>query len=200
MWFAILTPGAHPSRPDAGSEATVFAWTPDDRRNISGPFAAVHGGLRVTRRLFHDAGLEARPPRCFLCLRGAPLPDVDELRGEVEPPPEPSEPRAVPPASAPARALLAWVHLADLDGPDDTPLDEEALVVVRGTTLAVFTELDCVPRMLELMGQAVGDAPPPRCTRCDAVLPGSQGQRALDDLQRTRRTAGRSRAARRRAA
>lgn len=200
MWFAILTPGAHPSCPDAGSEATIFAWTPEDRRSVQGPFAAVHGGLRVTRRKFHDEGLEARPPRCFLCLRGARLPDVDALRREVEPPPQPSGSRAAPRAIAPARALLAWVHLADLHGPDETPLDEEALVVVPGTTLALFTELDCIPRTLELVGQAVGDAPPPRCTRCDAVLPGSKGQRALDELQRARRTAGRSRAARRRAA
>ena len=80
MWLGILTPGAHPSRPISIAEATVFAWTPEGRHRIDGPFAMVHGGLRTLRRTFHGQGLVACPPRCFVCLEPCPMPDTDEVR------------------------------------------------------------------------------------------------------------------------
>ena len=187
MWFGILTPGAHPSRSIATREATVLCWTPQDRRKIDGPFPAVHGGLRVLRRLFHDEGIAPCAPRCFVCLRACPVPDADELRAVEEVAEAPAFASAGSPAPSPGRATLAFVHLADLDGPADPPLDEEALVVVPGGSLAVLTALDRVADTLALLGGAPPDEPSPSCSRCGTVLPGSDPQRTAWEARRSRR-------------
>jgi len=187
MWFGILTPGAHPSRRIAIPEATVLCWTPQDRRKIDGPFLAVHGGLRVLRRMFYDQGLASCAPRCFVCLRACPVPDADELRAVediAEPPPFASVARSAPP---PATAVLAFVHLGDLDSPADPPLDEEALIVVPGGPLAVLTALDRVADTLALMEGASPDEPSPSCSRCGTVLPGSDAQRTAREARSSRR-------------
>jgi len=174
MWLAILTPGAHPSRLKPTPEATVFAWTPDDRRRIDGPFAAVHGGLRVTRRL----------PCPVPDLPASPgLRDVEELVAPVT--------AARPPA--PGSALLALVRLDPLDGPGDRPLDEEVLVVLPGRPLALLTPLERVPDTLSLLAAADTAEPLPACSGCGTVLPGSDAQRAEHE-----RTAGRPAPLRRR--
>ena len=187
MWFGILTPGAHPSRPTATREATVLCWTPQDRRKIDGPFAVVHGGLRVLRRIFYDQGLASCAPRCFVCLRACPVPDADDLRAGQDVAEAPAFASAVSPAPPPARAALAFVHLADLDGPADPPLDEEALVVVPGAPLAVLTALDRVADTLALLERAAPGEPPPSCSRCGTMLPGSDAQRRAWEARRSRR-------------
>lgn len=87
----------------------------------------------------------------------------------------------------PATAVLAWVQLTDLDGPGDPPLDEEAVVILPGSTLAVLTPLERVPDTLGLLAQADRGGPPPACARCGTVLPGSDRQRAADQVGGTRR-------------
>ena len=187
MWFGILTPGVHPSRPIATEEATVLCWTPQDRRKIDGPFPAVHGGLRVLRRMFHEEGLASCAPRCFVCLRACPVPDADELRA-VEGVAESQElASAASRAPLPATAALAFVHLADLNGSADPPLDEEALVVVPDSRVAVLTALDRVADTLGLVGGAAPDDPSPSCSRCGTVLPGSDAQRTVREGRRSRR-------------
>ncbi len=191
MWFGILTPGAHPSRPSATPEATVLCWTPGDRRRIDGPFAAVHGGLRVLRRQFHDERLEAAAPRCFVCRMEILVPDVEELGPITEladdgPPVGSPERSATPRPLPPARALLAHVHLAALEGPDDPPLDEEVLLTVAGTPLALLVPLDCVPHTLALMDR-VELPEPARCLGCGTVLPGGSAQRAAEEARHARR-------------
>lgn len=198
MWFGILTPGAHPSRRTATTEATVFCWSRDDRRRIDGPFAMVHGGLRVTRRLFHDQGLADCPPRCFVCREPCVVPRVDDLRVRADILEAPSfSPEG---ASPPDGAFLAWAHLADLEGPLDTPLDEETVLVVPHLPLAVRVPLECVPVALGFMARTVADAPPARCEGCGLRLPGSDAQRATHEARAARRPAARCRSHGRRAA
>ncbi len=207
MWFGILTPGAHPSRRKPTAEATVFAWTPADRRRIDGPLAVVHGGLRVVRRQFYEEGLAANPPRCFVCLDLCPVPDVEALDGPQElddprgtdasggerdpgdatgglDPADVEDPDRNPWAGGrtrPARpeelgttdpALLAYVHLADLSGPADTPLDEEALILFPEVRLAFATPLDAVPTALAFVASSEFAPPPSVCDGCGCSLPG----------------------------
>lgn len=188
MWLGILTPGAHPSRPMSIAEATVFAWTPEGRHRIDGPFAMVHGGLRTLRRTFHGQGLVACPPRCFVCLEPCPVPDTDEVRafdGMTDS--SGAAPGGLPTPRDPAAAVLAFVHLADLDGPGETPLDEEVIVVLAGAPLAVLVPLECVPRMILLLAVATGDGSAPACTDCGLALPGSDAQRAANEAGATAR-------------
>lgn len=222
MWFAILTPGAHPSRRKPTAEATVFAWTPDGRHRIDGPFPAIHGGLRVVRRQFHDQRLTPSPPRCFVCLEPCPVPDP----GELEEPQELEDVGEHPDGSGaagedgspdgagraegsgtvrdahegdgpwsggrsrPARpeeldatgpALLAYVHLADLDGPADTPLDEEALILFPEVRLAFATPLEAVPTALAFVASSELAPPPSICEACGCSLPGDI--RTRDDYE-----------------
>jgi hypothetical protein len=149
MWFGILTPGAHPSRPvPTVDDATVFCWTPRERVRIDGPAFALHGGLRTLRRS-HQETAAGLLPRCFACREPCRVPDADALRADEDVPTyagrpgDPGVPRdeyeAIAAladamdrgASAPRRAVLAFAHLEDLAGAEDPPLDEEALVVVR---------------------------------------------------------------------
>lgn len=198
MWFGILTPDAHASRPTATPEATVLCWTPEDRRRIDGPFAMVHGGLRVARRLFDDEGLASCAPRCFVCREPCAVPAVERpgvREGMLEVPSFSAHG-----ASPPARAFLAWAHLADRDGPADTPLDEEAVLVVPHLPLAVRVPLTCVPAALGPMARAVADAPPPTCVGCGLTLPGSDAQRAAHEARAARRPPARRRSHGRRAA
>lgn len=192
MWFGILTPGAHPSRRKPTAEATVFAWTPSDRRKIDGPFAVIHGGLRVVRRQFSEQGLEASRPRCFVCLEPCPVPDIEALdepedlgpstedrdpggskHGDGEPwaggrgrPARPEELGATDPA------LLAFVHLADLTGPADTPLDEEVLILLPEVRVVFATPLDAVPTALALFASSTLAPEPSVCEACGCSLPG----------------------------
>ncbi|MBA2348638.1 MAG: hypothetical protein H0V81_10125 [Solirubrobacterales bacterium] len=193
MWFGILTPGAHPSRRKPTAEATVFAWTPDGRHRIDGPLAAVHGGLRVVRRQFYEEGLAASPPRCFVCLEPCPVPDLEALDEPREPEdPDGDHPDATEGAgpdgglwvggrSRPARpeeldatgaALFANVHLAGLDGPAETPLDEEALILFPELSLAFATPLDAVPTALAFVASSELAPPPSVCDACGCSLPG----------------------------
>lgn len=201
MWFGILTPGAHPSRPQPTAEATVFAWTPSDRRRIEGPLPVIHGGLRVVRRQFYESGLTSSPPRCFVCLEPCPVPDVDALEvpdepedpfdtgGELAPDDQPDgaggEELGESPwtggRTRPARpeelgtadpALLAYVHLADLTGPEDTPLDEEALILFPEVRLAFATPLDAVPTALAFVASSEVGPAPSVCDGCGCSLPG----------------------------
>ena len=194
MWFGILTPGAHPSRRKPTAEATVFAWTPSDRRRIDGPLAVVHGGLRVVRRQFYEDGLAASPPRCFVCLEPCVVPDVEALDEpqELGPPAdeddrdreEPGRPDREPWTGGrdrPARpeelgaadaAVLALVHLGDLSGPVDTPLDEEALILFPEIRTAFSTPLEAVPTALALFASSALAPEPSVCEACGCSLPG----------------------------
>lgn len=192
MWFGILTPGAHPSRRTPTDTATVFAWTPDDRRRIDGPLAVVHGGLRVVRRSFFDEGLVACPPRCFVCLAPCAVPDPAVV-GE----PEPSEPEdengaiprgeALPGVVDVNDAFLAYVWLDELTGPQDTPLDEEVLVALPEVELALLVPLERVPETLALVYAAGIALPRPRCTDCGSLLPGDKRTRDMFEAREARR-------------
>lgn len=138
----------------------MFCWSRDDRRRIDGPFEMVHGGLRVTRRLFHEQGLASCPPRCFVCREPCAVPPVEDsrMRDDVLEAPPFSAAGAV----SPTRPFLAWAHLEDLDGPADTALGEATVLVVPNLPLAVRVPLECVPVALGVLAQTVADAPPPR--------------------------------------
>ena len=192
MWFGILTPGAHPSRPvPTVDDATVFCWTPRERVRIDGPAFALHGGLRTLRRSHQEiaAGLL---PRCFACREPCRVPDADALRADEDVPTyagrpgDPGVPRdeyeAIAAladamdrgASAPRRAVLAFAHLEDLAGAEDPPLDEEALVVIPDRRVALFVPLFGVPELLALAARVPQTGPPgPECERCGRLLPGS---------------------------
>ncbi|MDQ3631670.1 MAG: hypothetical protein M3417_10470 [Actinomycetota bacterium] len=105
------------------------------------------------------------------------MPDAEELRASSDIAEAPA-PAAAPGRRPTATALLVWVHLTDLDGPGDPSLDEEALILVPGSTLAVLTALERVPETLALLVRGDRDGPPPACSRCGTVLPGSDAQRA----------------------
>lgn len=201
MWFAILTPGSHPSRPvPTQDESTVMGWTARDRRRIDGPAAVVHGGLRVLRAGLHVDGTRAAPPRCFVCRAPCAVPDPDEIRSAPE---SLGDPAAAPsdtvPFPAPCdTAMLAFVHLEPLHGSEDPPLDEEALLVMPDHRLAMPLPLELVPGALELLAPLVAHAPPPVCSECGTVLPGSAEQRdAVEAREGLRRRARRARPDRR---
>jgi len=207
MWFAILTPGSHPSRPVPTHESTVLCWTVRDRRRIDGPAAAVHGGLRVLRAGFHVDGTSAAPPRCFVCRLPCAVPDPDEIRSAPDDLGDLAGPTVDALSSCAARdtAMLAYVHLDPLRGCEDPPLDEEALLVMPDHRLAMLLALDLVPGVLELLAPVVADTPLPVCPGCGTVLPGSAEQRdAVEAREGLRRRARRARpdrrAGRRRAA
>ncbi len=195
MWFAILTPGSHPSRPVPTQESTVLCWTARDRRRIAGPASAVHGGLRVMRRGLHVEGMRAASPRCFVCRAPCAVPDPDEIRsapdnfGDLAG----ATVDAVSSGAARDTAMLAFVHLEPLRGHEDPPLDEEALLVMPDHGLAVRVPLALVPGAVELLEPVVADAPFPVCPGCGTVLPGSAEQRdaveARADLRRRARRA-----------
>lgn len=190
MWFGILTPGAHPSRPVLTlDESTVFCWTARDRRRIDGPAWAVQGGLRVTRRLLHDAGLPSAPPRCFVCRAPCPVPDAAEARARPGVLRLPSG-LAPPPLDAGTRepALLALVHLADLEGPEDpATLEEEALVVLPGQDFTLMVALALLPESLGALRTLTAEDPPPACSRCGNHLPGSAQQRERSEAREATR-------------
>lgn len=169
MWFAILTPGSHPSRPVPTHESTVFCWTVRDRRRIDGPAAAVHGGLRVLRRRLHLDGTPAAPPRCFACRAPCAVPDSDQIRGAPDDFGDLAD--AAPSCAARDTAMLAYVHLQPLHGAEDPPLDEETLLVMPDHRFAVRVPLALVPGALELLEPVVTDAPLPVCPGCDTILP-----------------------------
>ncbi len=197
MWFGVLTPGAHPSRPTATDESTVFCWTAGDRRKIDGPFRAVHGGLRVTRRALHDAGLEPAPPRCFVCLEPVGVRDPDVLRTEAMRLPEGCGP---PPLSvtAGAPATLALVHLHPLAGDEDPSPEEEALVVLPQAVFRLVVPLGMLPEALGVVATVAADEPPPACARCGTILPGSAEQRRRVEARLEPRAVRRERARRER--
>lgn len=188
MWFAILTPGAHPSRRRPSSDATVFSWTDGDRRRIDGPAWAVQGGLRVTRRLLREAGLPPAPPRCFVCRARVGVPDVAAERarpgvlrlpeGVAPPPPDPA---------TRAPALLAFVHLHDLAGDEDPTLEEEALLVLLEQDFTLVAPLAILPACLGALRELVDGEPRAGCGACGTVLPGSADQRARVEARAARR-------------
>lgn len=187
MWFGILTPGAHPSRPTLTlDESTVLCWTPRDRRKIDGPAWAVQGGLRVTRRLLHDAGLPPAAPRCFVCRAPCDVPDAEEARARpsvLRLPPGSAPPPLDPDAREPA--LLAFVHLADLRPGQEDPatLEEEALVVLPGQDFTLMVALALLPESLGALRTLTAEDPHPACGRCGTVLPGSAQQRKRSEAR-----------------
>ena len=163
MWFGILTPGAHPSRRHPTRESTVLCWTAPDRRRIEGPAWAVQGGMRVMRRLLREA-----------CA----VPDAEQAL--ARPTARLPEGSAPPPLDPAARhpAMLAFVHLAELEGGDDPSLEEDALVVVPGQSFAMAMALAVVPEALGALAMLTADDPPPACGACGTLLPGGADQRA----------------------
>ncbi|UTI65537.1 hypothetical protein NBH00_04810 [Paraconexibacter antarcticus] len=210
MWFGILTPGAHPSRPvPTVDDATVFCWTPRERARIDGPAFAVHGGLRTLRRS-HQEAAAGLPPRCFACREPCLVPDADALRADgavptyAGRPGDPGGPREEHEAiaaladamdrgpAAPRRAVLAFVHLEDLAGTADPPVDEEALVVIPERRVALFVPLFAVPELLTLAARVPPTGPPgPECERCGRLLPGSVHESEAPVRARSSRRRGR---------
>lgn len=178
MWFGILTPGAHPSRRHPTRESTVLCWTAPDRRRIEGPAWAVQGGMRVMRRLLREEGLASAPPRCFVCREPCAVPDAEQAL--ARPTARLPEGSAPPPLDPAARhpAMLAFVHLAELEGSDDPSLEEDALVVVPGQSFAMAMALAFVPEALGALAMLTADDPPPACGACGTLLPGGADQRA----------------------
>ncbi len=205
MWFGLLTPGAHPSRAVPSDEATVFRWTQADRGRIDGPFDAVQGGLRVTRRLLHEAGIPHAPPRCFVCRTALVVPDAEALREDprvLRLPPD-RWPPPLPAASADP-ACFALVHLRDLVGAEDPRLDEEEALVVlpRPLHFRLVVPFLALPEALGVVRSVAATEAPPRCPTCATVLPGSAEQRtraeggaAVRPLRRAQRRSHRRRAA-----
>jgi hypothetical protein len=204
MWFGILTPGAHPSRRrPTRDDATVLGWTAADRRRIDGPAAELHGGLRVVRRLLHANGLDPAPPRCFVCLEPCGVPDAEAERARpdvLRTPPGTHLPS--PETGANLRAVLAFVHLADLAGDEDPSLEEEALIALPQQVFSLLVPLAVLPGAIGLLPKVLAGEPPPRCLRCGTLLPGGVDQRNRVEARTARREAERRgrRATRRRAA
>ncbi|WP_354701000.1 hypothetical protein DSM112329_01297 [Paraconexibacter sp. AEG42_29] len=212
MWFGILTPGAHASRPTPTvDEVTIYAWTRDGRARIDGPAYALHGGLRVLRRQFHEQeGGRSSPPRCFVCREPIPVPAPAEARADAidtgpgQAPPSLDEiddaAHSAAAALAGGTASLVLVHLDDLpaDGTDPSPLEEEALVVLPGQPAALLVPLLALPPVLEIAEAALqADAPVP-CERCGTVLPAGSRERDAANRQDRRAAARRSRSPARR--
>lgn len=197
MWLGILTPGAHPSRPEPVAEATVFGWSARDRRRFDGPLDPVHGGVRVMRRQFHLTGVAPAPPRCFACRRPVPLPDLAAATAKRPVPALHGLDDAFP--AAPGRATFALVHVGALRGREDPPLDEPAVLAAPGAPFALPLPLASLPHALRVLELALRDQPPPPCAGCGVELPGSAEQRDALPLtgarpglnRRRRRSAGR---------
>ncbi|PTL54785.1 hypothetical protein [Paraconexibacter algicola] len=192
MWFAILTPGTHECRPIAEpGVATLYCWNDIARIRIDGPAHDVASGLRMLRASLRRRGQAGHDPRCFVCGCPYPVPDPDGVLREAGPP----DPEGLampadaadhqPPEHGPATLLL--VHLAD-DVHDVR--DEEALVVLAGTSVAMLVPLDALDHVGPLLSQTAATLEPARCEACDAVAPG--GARAGGPGRAERRATARA--------
>lgn len=210
MWFGLLTEGAHPGRAtvDPGT-ATLFAWGRLERDRIDGPQAQVDAGIHALRYR-HEAMLgPAYDPRCFVCRWPFPVPDADEIRRRDDIPtvgqPSPdggdvvdddlAEAADGPAPPDPGVAPTAVFALVHVDDSEPIGREDEALVVVPGTTEAVLVPFSRLPDYAGILGYASSWLSPPDCPRCSTPAPG--GALTAPDRASRRRTARRLAAARR---